>query len=348
MIPATSAPAERPAASVDVRTETIFTLLRLPATGRPAPVWWTLAALAVIGWLGAAACLGAYRPNQISRVLNAVAPRQVLFYSALATAVAMAAGLAAMRRCELAGSALMIAAFLGGHLLYSWAYGLIRQFLPIGFNVPFGANADATGFLASRFTYAVALAGPMLLAWWIAYGLRGRRDSPDGWPGLNFRIGNFRAACRDVSATAKPMSAGRMLVTDYAVFCVILLAIMQLNVGFDPILRGTLWPLLPAVLLAAFANALAEEVIFRGLVQPAFIRGGGVAAGLWMQGLLFGLMHWGVSVGVLAALPVSLLIGLGSVIWGKIALDTRGLGWVVIAHAMVDVSVMGAFFVPRT
>jgi hypothetical protein len=43
-------------------------------------------------------------------------------------------------------------------------------------------------------------------------------------------------------------------------------------------------------------------------------------------------MHWGLSVGVVAALPASLLIGLGSVAWGKYSLDTRGLGWVVIAH----------------
>ena len=58
-------------------------------------------------------------------------------------------------------------------------------------------------------------------------------------------------------------------------------------------------------------------------------------------------MHWGLSVGILAALPVSLLIGLGSVVWGKAALETRGLGWVVMAHFLVDVCVMAAFFVPR-
>ena len=50
----------------------------------------------------------------------------------------------------------------------------------------------------------------------------------------------------------------------------------------------------------------AEEIIFRGLIQPAFLRAGCIAAGLWIQGLMFGLMHCGMSVGVLAALPVSL------------------------------------------
>ena len=65
------------------------------------------------------------------------------------------------------------------------------------------------------------------------------------------------------------------------------------------------------------------------------------------EGAVFGLMHWGLSVGVLAALPTSLLIGLGSVAWGKYALDTRGLSWVIVAHALIDVAVMSAYFVPK-
>jgi hypothetical protein len=35
------------------------------------------------------------------------------------------------------------------------------------------------------------------------------------------------------------------------------------------------------------------------------------------------------------------------VVWGKLTVDTRGLGWAVVAHTMVDVCVMSAFFVPR-
>ena len=87
--------------------------------------------------------------------------------------------------------------------------------------------------------------------------------------------------------------------------------VVQANVLFGPVRTGTLWPLLPGVLLAALGNSLAEEVVFRGLILPAFVRGGGLAASLWMQGLMFGLMHWGMSVGILAALPLSLLMGLG-------------------------------------
>jgi membrane protease YdiL (CAAX protease family) len=302
--------------AIDIRAETIFTLLRLPAARVPVRDWWTLAALALIGWLGAVAFLGVYRPNQVARALYAVAPRDTIFYGAVA---------------------LMILAFLVGHPIYAWLY----THLPATFRVPFRENAHAVGFAWARIGYAAALLAPMLLAWWLAFGRRG------GWPRLTLGLGDFRVAGRDISATSPPMPAWRALITGYLLFCAVAFVVMQANVGFAPIRSATLWPLVPAVLLAAVANATAEEFVFRGLVQPAFVRAGGLAAGLWLQGLLFGLMHWGLSLGVIAALPVSLLIGFGSVVWGKVAVDTGGLGWVVIAHAMVDVCVMSAFFVPR-
>jgi membrane protease YdiL (CAAX protease family) len=321
---------------LDIRTETIFTLLRLPAARVPARDWWTLTVLAVIGWLGAVGYLGAYRPNQVARALYALAPREVLFYGALAAAVLAAALLAATRRRSQAGAALMIAAFLIGHPLFAWIY----PHLPASFRIPFRENAHALGFVWSRAAYAAALLAPMYVAWWIAFGRR------DGWPRLKLGFGDLRVVGRDISAKTAPMPAWRALFTGYLFFCAIAFVVMQANVGFAPIRSGTLWPLLPAVLLAAWANAVVEELIFRGLIQPAFIRASGLGAGLWVQGLLFGLMHWGMSVGVLAALPVSLLIGFGSVVWGKFAVDTGGLGWVILAHAMVDVCLMAAFFVP--
>lgn len=117
--------------------------------------------------------------------------------------------------------------------------------------------------------------------------------------------------------------------------------------ALKPLRSGALWALLPAILLAAVANALVEEVIYRGVLPPAFVQAAGIARGLWIQGLMFGMLHWGMSVGVFAALPASLLIGIGSVYWGKAVLETRGLSWVILAHAMVDVAIMSAYFVPR-
>jgi membrane protease YdiL (CAAX protease family) len=65
---------------------------------------------------------------------------------------------------------------------------------------------------------------------------------------------------------------------------------------------------------------------------------------MWVSGILFGMAHWGLSVGVLAALPISLLIGLGAVVWGKAAYETRGLAWPIAAHFLVDVAIMSAYF----
>jgi hypothetical protein len=56
---------------IDIRTETIFTLLRLPAARSRPRDWWTLAALAVIGWLGAVAFLGRRLPRRRARYLGA-------------------------------------------------------------------------------------------------------------------------------------------------------------------------------------------------------------------------------------------------------------------------------------
>lgn len=108
-----------------------------------------------------------------------------------------------------------------------------------------------------------------------------------------------------------------------------------------------LWPLVPAILVAAIANATAEELVFRGMLQSALIAYGGVGAGLWIQGLVFGLVHWGTSVGLVASLPVALATGFVSVYWGRAAYETRGLALPIVAHCMADTVLFSAYFVPR-
>jgi membrane protease YdiL (CAAX protease family) len=101
----------------------------------------------------------------------------------------------------------------------------------------------------------------------------------------------------------------------------------------------------PHRFLAVGAIETTEEIVYRGFLQPAFVRLGGVGPGLWTTGIIFGLLHWGLSVGILAALPSSLLIGIGSVAWGKAAHETNGLGLSIVSHFMIDVAVMAAYFV---
>ena len=82
-------------------------------------------------------------------------------------------------------------------------------------------------------------------------------------------------------------------------------------------------------------------------MQPALIAYGGVGAGLWIQGLIFGLVHWGTSVGLVASLPFALVTGFASVFWGRAAYETRGLALPIAAHCMADIVVFSAYFVPR-
>lgn len=324
--------------TIDIRERTIFTLPSGTEPGAPTRADWVWsAAIALLAWVGALAYLGRYRRNQVADMLYRIAPWEVLFWGALGATLALGLIALATRRRAVGGAALVFAAFLAGHPLLQLVYAI----LPSGLSFPFRDLDDGLAFARARFVYGFCVLVPMLLLWLLVFG-RG------GWPRLTLGVGDLRVRVRDLSARSAPAPAWRQLLGGYAAFCAVLFFLMQASVGFQPLLRGTLWPVLPAILVAAAANGLVEELVFRGLLQPTLIRAGGLTAGLWVQGLLFGLMHWGLSVGVLAALPTSLLIGFGSVVWGKYALDTRGLGWVVVAHAMIDVAVMVAYFVPRS
>ncbi|MEW5918176.1 MAG: CPBP family intramembrane glutamic endopeptidase, partial [Gemmatimonadota bacterium] len=249
-------------------------------------------------------------------------------------------GLAALgfvlRRTTFASGATMVAAFLGGHWLYEKLYPIVG--VRIAF--PLTSLSDGLQFAGARLLWAACVLALTLPAWYATFGRRSgvpRRLALGG--------GDWSVRTRDFSSKRPLESYTRMLFTGYLGFVVLLLLLAQAGVAFQPVRSGALFSMWPAVLLCAAANSAAEELIFRGIVQPTFIRVGGVAAGLWSQGALFGLVHWGTSVGVLAALPMSLAIGLGSVVWGKAAFETRGLSWVIVAHALIDVAVMAAYFV---
>lgn len=333
----TIANAQPSPAPTGIADATIFQLLRLPeARAHDRTQWWWLAGLAGLGWLGATAFLSRYRDTQVAQVLTAVAPASVIFWSCTALALAAALAAAATGRRALAGAGAMVTAFLAGHEVYAAAYGLVAR----GIDIPFRSPDSAWNFAVARLVWGASIGATCLVAWWLTWGRQ------PGGPALALGHGDWSVRGRDVSVKDRPTSWARRLYTGYLAVMVLLFLIMQLNVGFGPLRSGNLAVFFPMVVVASIANAAAEELVLRGFVQPAFIAYGGVAAGLWMQGLLFGLLHWGTSVGLLAALPVSMLIGLGSVTWGKAAYETRGLTWVIIAHALVDVAVISAFLVP--
>ncbi|MBY0112611.1 MAG: CPBP family intramembrane metalloprotease [Phycisphaerales bacterium] len=293
--------------------------------------------LGVLAWLGAVAFLSQYRPSQVGALLGAVAPHAALYWAATAAALVLAGALAAARRLESAAAAAMVAAFLLGHTLFALPVLQDRIRMPF----PLRTTQDAIDFSIFRLAYLLALAAPMMLVLLVGYRLVLR--STDAFA---LGVGNWGVRSSDITQRS-PRSTWRAHLIGFGLFAVVLFIMGQAFTGFAHLRSGVLLSTLPAVLLAALVNAGVEEVIYRGLLQPAFVRLAGVAAGIWTTALTFGLMHWGLSVGVVAALPTSLAIGVGSVLWGKAALETRGLSWVWIAHAMVDVAIMSAFMIGR-
>lgn len=313
-----------------------LSIFQLPGAGRArATDWLLLAVLTLAAVIGAMAYLGPFRPTPVSRALLDVVPLHTAYYGAIGLAMLVFLGGLSFRDRGIAYAGAMVAAFLAGFSVYGYLHGLLKP----QFDIPFRSMADAQGFVLFRLIFGAGLAAPMIVVWLI---FSGRVQS--------FLLGveNWGLRSRGFSAAENPGPLWREFFGGYLIFLLIFSLLLQAGVGFAPFKTGMVFTLLGAILLASIVNAAVEEVVFRGLIQPSFVAAGGVAAGLWMTGLLFGLMHWGLTVGVLAALPVSLALGLGSIIWGKVTYETRGIGWAIIAHFMVDVAIMAAFFVPRS
>lgn len=326
-------PLQEDAVSKQAPDAGMFDLTRL----QPVPAgWWWAIPPAMVAWLGGVAFLGQYRANQIAEALAGVAPLQTLYWLCVGLGVAGVVLMAVLGRRGHGVLWAGVVGYLVGHVLFAW----LPVHHVIDFRIPFTSMADAVAFVKHRLVYGVCVASSasaalVLTAWMLG-----------AWPRFHLRVGSWSAVGRDFTHRSKP-EPYRKAMLGFALFAAVLWVIGQMGVELAPLRSGLLWALIPAILLAAITNALVEEVIYRGIMQPAFVQAAGIARGLWIQGVMFGMLHWGMSVGVVAALPTSLLIGIGAVYWGKAVLETRGLSWVIVAHAMVDVAIMCAYFVPR-
>jgi membrane protease YdiL (CAAX protease family) len=295
--------------------------------------WILLAGLGTLAWVGAVAYLGPFRPTPLSRFLAEILPLAHFYWGSVAICGLVLLGALLLRDRAGAYASATVLAYIAGFQLLNIFHAIHDP----QFEVPFRSIEDAQGFALFRIYFGASLAAPMLVAW-LLFG-RGVQT-------LHLGFGSLMVQSRSMSVRERLSSWLSALFGGYLLFIVIMFVVFQVGVGFAPILSGTLLPLLTGVLLASLVNATIEEIVFRGLMQPAFIAAAGLTAGLWMQGLVFGLLHWGMTVGFLAALPMSLAIGFGSIIWGKAAWETRGLAWPIAAHAMIDIAIMAAFFVP--
>ena len=314
------------------RELTIFRLFR----AEPGPIArrLLLVPLALAAWIGGVAFLAPYRPTEVSRILTSVAPGQAWYLAALAVPALLLAW-SLVRRDRLLGYAsATVLAYVAG----IWGSGLLFYFLPGDMDFPMRDGADLVGFVLARLWFLIPLA---LLMGIVALLFR----PAEGEAAPRLGIGDLSVTSRGGSMKEKLTPWSRQLITGYLGVTIVLGLMLQLSVGFAPFSADRLGQLWWAVLVGSLVNATVEEIVYRGFLQPAFIRFGGAAAGLWGTGLMFGMLHWGLSVGVLAALPVSLLIGLGSVLWGKAAYETRGLGFTIAAHFLIDVAVFAAYLV---
>ncbi len=93
-------------------------------------------------------------------------------------------------------------------------------------------------------------------------------------------------------------------------------------------------PWLPLILLSAIGNAFTEEGMYRAaplsLLQPVV----GSSHALWMTALWFGFGHFygGIPSGYEGLIMTSLL----GLLLGRAMLDTRGMGWPMIIHIVMD------------
>jgi membrane protease YdiL (CAAX protease family) len=288
--------------------------------------------LAIPIWVWSLVLIGQRRNSQILKAITTLITPTVLLSLTAGLVVVVFIYATWARRKELLAAAAMTGAFLAGNLIFFGPLGSLYK--PGGFR--FQGFSDGLIFSQNRLLYLLGTGSLLLLTYLIFYA-KGK-SFPLAW-------GNWSVPSRLVSLK-EPLNPYTRQLLEYTLFFILPLSILfQLPVKFKPILSGALWPALGAVLIASIANAVVEEILFRGFLQSAFIGAAGVSWGLWITGMLFGLIHWSVGGAVIGALPAAILIGIGSVVWGKSLLDTGGLGWAVTAHALIDVATFSAFFV---
>lgn len=105
-------------------------------------------------------------------------------------------------------------------------------------------------------------------------------------------------------------------------------------------INTTFFSLLPAVLLFAATNAWSEEIVSRfvivagleGKLEPVTI--------CWVSGILFGAAHFfsGTPNGLFGFIMTGILGGL----LAKSVIETRGLGWALLIHFILDCIIFGA------
>ena len=272
-------------------------------------------------WLGVSAIWGLTSPKDtlVSGLL-----RELGSLAAWAVGPAVLSGVVALfaarrgNRGLLAASA-MLFAYLAGVAVSRYAKLWVN---PPG-GIPLQDLGDAGRALFER-SFLLIPALPMLV---VAY-LVCRQDLP-------FRFGNW-----GVGNWHRSYLLALLLIGLPGFF------MMQSTVGFAPIKNGTLWPALLPVLALALLNAFTEELLFRGLIQTPLVAYLGAGWGVLLQAAFFAIHHWGASPSLIAGAPMAIILLFAAIWMGRSVLETRGLGWAIAFHALLDFVFFAAHFVP--
>ncbi len=157
------------------------------------------------------------------------------------------------------------------------------------------------------------------------------------------RIGDWSVATRLFSRDGEETPWSRRLPAALLFVALPVAILLQLSVGFAPFTSGRIWQILPVILALALLNGTIEELLFRGMIQPPLIGFLGPGWGIWLQALFFGVHHWGASPSLIAGLPTAVFLVLVGAVFGKSALETRGLGWAISVHVALDIGMLAAY-----
>lgn len=113
------------------------------------------------------------------------------------------------------------------------------------------------------------------------------------------------------------------------------------DVGYDVTMVGAIVP----ALLFAVANGVMEEAIYRGALLGWTAKVMGVGPALVGQAVVFGLAHSGPDV-IGSPVPLMLLLGVGGLLAGVVAIRTRSLLLPMAIHIGVDIPIYYALACP--
>lgn len=192
--------------------------------------------------------------------------------------------------------------WLGASLLAGLALAahLLPGFTPLALSAPRSLSPDAAPY-GVRLHWDKLLLGASLLAWW------------------------WRAVDERPATPPQPRLAWRGALAT-------LLAVPMLAVALGVVAWQPKWPTELALWLAVNlgVTALAEELLFRGLLQGALVRRLGAARGIGLTAALFGLAHAPFSLGF------ALVAGVAGLGYGWILQWSGRLAAAVLLHGAVN------------